>query len=82
MTSGISASVWAVILDSNASRVVCCGSATSGRTPALTVAPTPSRRVVVAWREASAARPAIRAAELALREAWQRQADRRGTTGP
>jgi len=39
----------------------------------VTVSPEPSRRVVVAWREASAARPAIRAAELALRESWRRQ---------
>jgi DNA-binding transcriptional LysR family regulator len=36
--------------------------------------PEPKRRVVLAWREASAARPAIRAAERALREAWDRQA--------
>jgi DNA-binding transcriptional LysR family regulator len=36
--------------------------------------PEPKRRVVVAWREASAARPAIQAAERALREAWIRQA--------
>jgi DNA-binding transcriptional LysR family regulator len=32
--------------------------------------PTPRRRVVVAWREAAAARPAIKAAEQALRAAW------------
>jgi DNA-binding transcriptional LysR family regulator len=36
--------------------------------------PEPHRRVVVAWREASAARPAIAAAITALREAWNRQA--------
>jgi DNA-binding transcriptional LysR family regulator len=34
--------------------------------------PEPRRRVVVAWREASSARPAIKAAERALREAWER----------
>ena len=34
--------------------------------------PEPRRRVVVAWREASAARPAIKAAERALRSAWER----------
>jgi DNA-binding transcriptional LysR family regulator len=34
--------------------------------------PEPRRRVVVAWREASTARPAIKAAERALREAWSR----------
>ncbi|MFF5083099.1 LysR substrate-binding domain-containing protein [Actinoplanes sp. NPDC000266] len=32
--------------------------------------PEPRRRVVIAWREASAARPAIKAAEVALRRAW------------
>ncbi|MBO3737196.1 LysR family transcriptional regulator [Actinoplanes flavus] len=32
---------------------------------------TPTRRVVLAWRDSSAARPAIRAAEQALREAWK-----------
>ncbi|XVV14635.1 LysR substrate-binding domain-containing protein [Actinoplanes sp. CA-131856] len=32
--------------------------------------PEPRRRVVVAWREASAARPAIKAAEEALRISW------------
>jgi DNA-binding transcriptional LysR family regulator len=36
------------------------------------VTPEPRRRVVVAWREASAARPAIKAAERALRQAWAR----------
>jgi DNA-binding transcriptional LysR family regulator len=36
------------------------------------VRPTPARRVVVAWREASAARPAVTAAVAALRESWQR----------
>ena len=34
--------------------------------------PAPRRRVVIAWREASAARPAIKAAEQALRDAWAR----------
>jgi DNA-binding transcriptional LysR family regulator len=34
------------------------------------VTPTPSRRVVIAWREASSARPAIKAAEAALRHSW------------
>src|SRR4051812_9008504 len=33
--------------------------------------PAPRRRVVIAWREAAAARPAIRAAEQALRESWR-----------
>ncbi|GAA4961120.1 LysR family transcriptional regulator [Actinoplanes utahensis] len=33
--------------------------------------PAPMRRVVIAWRDSSAARPAIRAAEQALREAWR-----------
>ena len=32
--------------------------------------PAPRRRVVIAWREAAAARPAIKAAERALRESW------------
>ena len=36
--------------------------------------PEPKRRVVVAWREAAAARPAIKAAERALRKSWERQA--------
>ncbi len=39
--------------------------------------PEPKRRVVMAWREASAARPAIRAAEEALRESWLRLAPAR-----
>ncbi|BBH66973.1 LysR family transcriptional regulator [Actinoplanes sp. OR16] len=34
------------------------------------VTPLPTRRVVIAWRDSSAARPAIKAAEEALREAW------------
>jgi DNA-binding transcriptional LysR family regulator len=34
--------------------------------------PEPRRRVVLAWREAAAARPAIKAAEQALRSAWSR----------
>ena len=38
----------------------------------LPVRPAPSRRVVLAWREASAARPAVTAAAAALREAWRR----------
>ena len=37
---------------------------------AVPVRPAPTRRVVLAWREASGSRPAIRAAEAALREAW------------
>ncbi|MFI7543211.1 LysR substrate-binding domain-containing protein [Actinoplanes sp. NPDC049599] len=37
------------------------------------VRPVPTRRVVLAWREASAARPAVTAAVGALREAWRRQ---------
>jgi DNA-binding transcriptional LysR family regulator len=36
------------------------------------VTPEPKRRVVVAWREASAARPAVRAAVEALRSSWIR----------
>ncbi|MEU7902425.1 LysR substrate-binding domain-containing protein [Actinoplanes sp. NPDC049118] len=36
------------------------------------VRPAPTRRVVLAWREASTARPAVTAAVAALREAWQR----------
>ena len=36
------------------------------------VRPVPTRRVVLAWREASAARPAVTAAAAALREAWRR----------
>jgi DNA-binding transcriptional LysR family regulator len=38
------------------------------------VTPEPRRRVVLAWRAASAARPAIRAAEQALRQSWARAA--------
>ncbi|MEU8243659.1 LysR substrate-binding domain-containing protein [Actinoplanes missouriensis] len=34
------------------------------------VTPLPTRRVVIAWRDSSAARPAIKAAEEALRDAW------------
>ncbi|SNY51056.1 LysR family transcriptional regulator [Paractinoplanes atraurantiacus] len=41
--------------------------------------PEPRRRVVIAWREASAARPAIKAAEAALRQAW-RNASRASAT--
>ena len=37
------------------------------------VTPEPKRRVVVAWREASAARPAVRAAVEALGAAWVRR---------
>jgi DNA-binding transcriptional LysR family regulator len=40
----------------------------------VTVDPEPSRRVVLAWREASAARPAIKAAEQALRHTWNHPA--------
>jgi DNA-binding transcriptional LysR family regulator len=36
----------------------------------VTLLPEPRRRVVVAWREAAAARPAIKAAEQALRASW------------
>ncbi|MEU4691239.1 LysR substrate-binding domain-containing protein [Actinoplanes sp. NPDC023714] len=36
----------------------------------VAVTPLPTRRVVIAWRDSSAARPAIRAAEEVLREAW------------
>ena len=42
------------------------------------VRPRPNRRVVLAWREASAARPAVTAAAAALREAWRRQAPAAG----
>ncbi|MBB2941584.1 DNA-binding transcriptional LysR family regulator [Actinoplanes lutulentus] len=38
------------------------------------VTPLPTRRVVIAWRDSSAARPAIKAAEEALREAWDQEA--------
>jgi DNA-binding transcriptional LysR family regulator len=37
----------------------------------VTVDPEPTRRVVLAWREASAARPAIKAAQEALRQTWK-----------
>ncbi|WP_230859183.1 LysR family transcriptional regulator [Actinoplanes aureus] len=33
--------------------------------------PTPTRHVVIAWRDSAAARPAIRAAEETIREAWK-----------
>jgi DNA-binding transcriptional LysR family regulator len=36
------------------------------------VRPAPTRRVTLAWREASGARPAIKAAQTVLREAWSR----------
>ena len=36
----------------------------------IRIDPRPTRRVVVAWRDSSAARPARRAAEQAIREAW------------
>lgn len=36
------------------------------------VDPAPTRRIVIAWREASSARPAIKAAEEALRYSWER----------
>lgn len=35
------------------------------------LSPEPKRRVVVAWRDAAAARLAIKAAERALRESWR-----------
>ncbi|MBU2665708.1 LysR family transcriptional regulator [Actinoplanes bogorensis] len=38
----------------------------------VAVTPQPRRRVVVAWREASAARPAVGAAVDAIRESWRR----------
>ncbi|GIF72516.1 LysR family transcriptional regulator [Asanoa siamensis] len=38
----------------------------------VAVAPRPTRRVTVAWRAASAARPALRATVAALRESWAR----------
>jgi DNA-binding transcriptional LysR family regulator len=38
--------------------------------------PQPHRRVVVAWRETSGARPAIKAAVAALQDSWRRQAGR------
>jgi DNA-binding transcriptional LysR family regulator len=40
-------------------------------TRSVRIDPTPTRRVVLAWRDSAAARPAIRAAEQALREAWK-----------
>jgi DNA-binding transcriptional LysR family regulator len=40
-------------------------------TRAVRINPAPTRRVVIAWRDSAAARPAIRAAEQALREAWK-----------
>jgi DNA-binding transcriptional LysR family regulator len=43
--------------------------------------PTPMRRVVLAWRDSSAARPAIRAAEQALREAWKLNRERQELLG-
>ncbi|WP_433794241.1 LysR family transcriptional regulator [Actinoplanes sp. CA-252034] len=45
-------------------------------TRAVRVNPTPTRRVVLAWRDTAAARPAIRAAEQALREAWRLNRER------
>ncbi|MET0426184.1 MAG: LysR substrate-binding domain-containing protein, partial [Actinoplanes sp.] len=39
--------------------------------------PEPRRTVVLAWREASAARPAIKVAEQAIRDSWVRAAERR-----
>ena len=41
----------------------------------VAVSPRPTRRVTVAWREASAARPAIAATLAALRESWTRSSD-------
>jgi DNA-binding transcriptional LysR family regulator len=46
------------------------------------VTPEPSRRVVLAWREASAARPAIKAAEAALRHAWSAASASRTVKAP
>lgn len=43
-----------------------------GNVRVVRIKPEPRRRVVVAWREASAARPAIQAAVRALSESWQR----------
>jgi len=45
-------------------------------TRVVRITPAPTRRVVVAWRDSSAARPAIRAAEEALREAWRLNRER------
>ncbi|GID31758.1 LysR family transcriptional regulator [Paractinoplanes brasiliensis] len=45
------------------------------------VTPEPKRRVVVAWREASAARPAIGAAVEALRQSWIRAGTGRPAPG-
>lgn len=41
----------------------------------VAVSPRPTRRVTVAWREASAARPAIAATLAALRESWTRRSE-------
>jgi len=38
----------------------------------VAIEPEPRRRVVIAWREASSARPAIKAAREALRHSWER----------
>lgn len=46
----------------------------------VTVTPPPTRRVVLAWREASGARPAIGAAVSALQNSWS--AYRSGGAGP
>jgi DNA-binding transcriptional LysR family regulator len=43
-----------------------------GGVQVVPVRPRPARRVVLAWRDASAARPAVTAAVAVLREAWQR----------
>ncbi|MFC4064248.1 LysR family transcriptional regulator [Actinoplanes subglobosus] len=45
-------------------------------TRAVRINPTPTRRVVLAWRDTAAARPAIRAAEEALHEAWRLNRER------
>ena len=45
-------------------------------TRAVRIDPVPTRRVMLAWRDSSAARPAIRAAEQALREAWELNQER------
>ncbi|WP_117208271.1 LysR family transcriptional regulator [Allorhizocola rhizosphaerae] len=47
---------------------------------AINVDPTPVRRVIVAWRSSSAARPAIRAATEALQNAWDQRTSSRSTT--
>jgi DNA-binding transcriptional LysR family regulator len=48
----------------------------------VVVTPEPSRRVVIAWREASSARPAIKAAEAALRYSWSAASASRTVKAP